>query len=244
MRLVALFPFIALSASAFAADGASVLTAMDAKMNAYADQKIVFEVANLKPGQKDTQSMGFTTHVKDGKTLTEFTAPGDIKGTKVLVLSHAQMYVWLPDYGKVRRVASHATEQGFMGTTLSQSDMATLAFSPLYDANLDAETDAAWDLTLTAKADAEVSYRTLKMTVDKKLSLPTKIAYVNGEGVVVKTEARSNYICEGAACTPGTLRMTDHSRNDAWTELTAVEVKFDSGLEDGLFTVRSLQTGG
>ena len=40
--------------------------------------------------------------LKAEKRLTEFTAPADMKGTKVLVLSPTQMYVYLPAFGKVR----------------------------------------------------------------------------------------------------------------------------------------------
>lgn len=35
------------------------------------------------------------------------------------------MYVYLPAFGKVRRIASHTKDQGFLGLTFSQDDMAT-----------------------------------------------------------------------------------------------------------------------
>lgn len=238
-----LFAALLLPLTALAEDAQAILGKVDDAISRFTDQEIHFEVQNLKPGAKNPQSMGFFTKVKGGKSYTEFTAPGDLKGTRVLLLDATKMWVYLPDFGKVRRVASHTTEQGFMGTTLTQQDMGVLAYAPIYAAKLNTEDDDTWTLDLTAKEGAEVMFKTLRMVIEKKRQLPLKTQFMNAEGEVIRTETRGEYICNGDTCTPGVMRMTDHARGDAWTEMRAVDVKLNTGISDDVFTPRTLQLG-
>lgn len=242
MRTLALVSAFLLSGSAFAGSGDDVLAKVETSLSSYEDQMIRFEVSNLKPGKSSPESMEFVTKVKGKKSYTEFLSPGDIKGTRVLSTSPTEMWVYLPEYNRVRRVASHATEQGFMGTTLTQQDMAPPAYSMMYEANLDSETDGEWLLTLKAKDGVNAAYKTLKMTVDKGKAVPTKIEYLNDKGEVARTETRADYTCEGGYCLFGSMKMVDHTRN-AWTELRPVEKKINIGLSDDIFTQRTLQIG-
>ena len=218
-------------------------------MASYEDQDIEFEINNLKPGKKDPETMSFRTLVAGAKSFTEFLAPGDLKGTRVLATSPTQMWVYLPEYGRVRRVASHSLEQGFMGTTLTQQDMAPPAYNEYFDASLDpdtAEDDTHHYLMLNAKDGVDVAYKKMRMAVQKDILMPTKIEYFNEKGEVVRTETRGDYTCDhdGAKyCLFGFLKMIDHTRGDAWTELRPIKVKLNTGLDDSKFTPRYLQTG-
>ena len=71
---------------------------------------------------KAERTMAMTVLLKGEKRFTEFSAPSDMKGTKVLVLSPSEVYAYLPAFGKVRRVASSASDQGFMGMAFSLDD--------------------------------------------------------------------------------------------------------------------------
>lgn len=222
--------------------GQRVLEQVDQATNRFQDQSIVFDVVNQEPGRKEpTRDMSFSTRVKGEKSMTEFLSPGDVKGTRILVLDRTQMYIYLPQFNKVRRIASHMTEQGFMGTAYMQADMATRYYAPLYDATLASETDTAWVLELTAKEGVETAYVRGRFTIEKARSLPTELAWMNAEGEVIKTETRSDYRCEGEICTPGRMRMTDHVRNGAWTELVMSSWQVNEGLSDDLFSTRELQ---
>jgi hypothetical protein len=69
-----------------------------------------YEITNKEPG-KDEGTLAMTVKLKGEKRYTEFSAPADMRGTKVLILSPTQMYVYLPSYGKVRRIANHTKDQ-------------------------------------------------------------------------------------------------------------------------------------
>jgi len=232
-----------MSASAFAGDAATIISEADEAMNRAKDQIIDWKVVNQEPGKSDPKIMAFTSTVQGGKALTSFSAPADLKGTRVLVLGRQQMYIYLPDYGKVRRVASHTTQQGFMGTTFSFDDMNTSKFGDIYDAKLVSEEGDKATLELISKGEAP--YAKAMVVIDTTMDHPLQMKYFNDKGQHVKTETRSKYDCNDAhnVCLPGVMRMEDHTRDGAWTELQRTSWELNTGVSDDVFTTRNLQLG-
>ena len=223
--------------------GDKVIAQMDEELNKPADLYFKYDVVHQEPGAAHPRTMQFTVEVKGDKNLTEFLAPADQKGTRVLVLSRHQMYVWLPQFNKIRRVASSSTEQGFMGTTFEYDDLSTPYYGKVYDGKIIEDAGDHQVIEATAKPDADVTYKKLHITVDKKMHVPTEIDFYNDRDVLARTETRKDYVCDEGVCVFTTMRMTDHTRNDVWTEVRMVEWKHDQGLSDSLFTVRALQSG-
>jgi hypothetical protein len=160
---------------------------------------------------------------------------------RILVRSVTQMYVYLPAYRKVRRVASHVRSQGFMGTTLSHDEISIVTYGPLFGAKLLSENDTHWTIQASLKDGKEFSYPKLEFDILKNVKQPSEIRYFNEKGVKVKTEHRSNYDCKGTICNPKKLRMVDNTRNGMWTEIICLDWKVNTGVKDSQFTVRSLQ---
>lgn len=226
--------------AAFADEGPGLLKRMDEAMARSDDMTFRYDVLNVEPGV-DPKLMKLRVWVKDVLRLTEFEAPGDMKGTRALVLGQDQMYIYLPAYKKVRRVSSSLSAGGFMGTTFSNEDISTTEYSPYYDASVTSEDDAGWTLTLTPKADAKLTYSKLEIVMSKKFQVPLEIKYFNKKGAHTKTETREGTSCEGEVCTAEVMTMVDHTRGDASTSLTRTEWEVNTGLDDSLFTTRSLQ---
>lgn len=239
------FAILLLAGSAHALTADEVVSNMDEAMNRAQDQIIEWEVVNQEPGKKDPKTMAFTSTVKGPKALTSFSAPADLKGTRVLILDRDQMYIFLPQYNKVRRVASHTTQQGFMGTTFSFDDMNAGRFGDVYDAKLDSEDGEVAHLTLTAKPDVKAPYPKAEVTVDLKMFHPLELKYFNDKGENIKTETRSKYDCndEANVCLGGVHKMEDLTRDGAWTELRRVGWELNTGVDDDVFTTRNLQRG-
>lgn len=237
-------PLALCAGSALADEGDDLLAKVDKAISNFTDQRIVFEVQNLKPGTSEPQGMRFKTVVKGGKTLTQFEAPGDVKGTRVLTTSSSQMWVFIPEFNKIRKIASHSLAQGFMGTTLSQQDMGTTSYGLDYDASLQTKDAASYTLDLLARDPSTVGYPHLRMTVDAAKNVPLKIEYLGEDGAVLRTQTRSDYDCiTPDYCMFGVMKMVDHTRGDAWTTLTPVSKDIDTGVDDAIFTPRTLQLG-
>lgn len=241
-RLSASLLLWTVSLTAWAGSGAEVLSTVD--KNANASSTLVAKVtATTTVAGKGDKELAFDLYVEGGKRRVEFRAPGDIKGTRVLVLSRKQMYVWLPAYNKIRRVASHVSDQGFMGTAFSDADMSTAVFAEVYDAELVGETDAVWSLKLSQLPEEKSPYAAIEMSVRKDLGLPSEIKYFNAKGQHVKTETRDNYVCEDGTCIPGTITMVDHARGGLSTTLAQEIQSINEALAPEVFSQRSLQRG-
>jgi outer membrane lipoprotein-sorting protein len=220
------------------AAGDQMLATIDAAMNKAKTLMFDYEIVNKEAG-KDERTMAMSVKLKGEKRFSEFTAPADMKGTKVLILSPTQMYVYLPAFGKVRRIASHTKDQGFLGLTFSQDDMATTSYSPLYTGAVTADSPAQATLTLTPKPGQEAPYAKIVVLVAKDHMVLSQLQYFNAEGKNVKTETRTGYSCEGDVCTPGELKMTDNIKGQ-WTKLVAKSRKVNAEISDDVFSQRNL----
>ena len=68
-----------------------------------------------------------TYRMSDDKQIMWFLQPANVKGSSYLRLSYDDrdddMWLYLPAFGKVRRIASHAKKGSFMGTDFTFEDM-------------------------------------------------------------------------------------------------------------------------
>jgi outer membrane lipoprotein-sorting protein len=230
---------LATSSARADAAGDKVLAAMDEAMNRAKSHYLEYDVTNQEPGKAETK-LALIVRMKGEKRLTQFTAPADMKGTKVLVLSSTQMYVYLPAFGKVRRIASGVSDQGFMGMTFSADDFQT-RYSDVYTANLASEDASVWRLVATPKAGQQTPYAKIEFTVAKDKTAPTEIKYFNAANTNVKTETRSNYTCQGNVCAATEDKMVDNTKGGAWTKMIRKTWKVNEALSDDLFTKRALE---
>ena len=199
-----------------------------------------YTMTTQEPG-KDPTDMVVRTNFSGQKQFTELLAPGDVKGTKVLHLSETEMYIYMPAYRKIRRIASHVNDQGFLGTTYSATDMNLTNYNQFFTATVASEDGGNLVLTLDPKPDARSPYGKMELTIDKSMNLPTRIKYFDEKGNHVKTETRTNYVCEGKVCLAKRQKMVDHTKNDKWSRLELTEYHVNPSLPDDMFSKRNLQ---
>lgn len=224
-------------------EAARIVADMDKAMTSTQDQYFVYQIVTQEPGKKKT-TLEFQVHIKgDSWRRLEFTAPGDVKGMRFLVRSLTQMYVYLPAYQRVRRVASHVRDQGFMGTAYAYDEMAIVTYGPVFDAELISQADDRWILKMKRKPGQDYRYAGLELEVDKKMHQPLVIRYYNDKWDLLKTETRTDWECQGSACRPREMKIIDHTRGDMWSKMVCQDWKINTGVKDSFFTVRSLQRG-
>lgn len=237
LSLGALAALVPGAASADAA-GDRLCAAMDAAMNRAKTHKFDYDIINHEPG-KSERTMAMKVLIKGEKRFTEFKAPADMKGTKVLIVSPSQMYVYLPAFKKVRRIASHTKDQGFLGLAFSQDDMATQAYGPTYEGKIAGSSATQTTLVLTPRAGKDTPYARIEVLVNKDKNLPAELKYFNAEGKNIKTETRTGYTCEADVCTPGELKMVDNTKGN-WTTLVRKGWKVNESISDSVFSQRNL----
>ncbi len=231
---------LGLSVPALADDaGSKALASAEASMNKAKTLYFEYEAKTTEAGKAD-KTVGLNVWIKGEKRKTEFTAPADLKGTKVLILSPTEMYVYLPAFGKVRRIASHTSDQSAFGMAYSQDELATQKYSGDYDAAQTSSSDKEVKITLTPKSGKTTTYGKIEMTIAKDHNVPTEIKYYNSDSKLVKTETRTGYTSESDVWTPGTLKMVDHTKN-LTTTFTRKKVKVNEAIADDVFSKRSLE---
>lgn len=216
----------------------AILDKADSQANGYQDQRFLMTMTIEGGGQKKVAKM--ETLQKGGeKRLVRFLAPGDVKGTTIL-MDGAAMYMYLPQFQKVRRIASHAASQGFMDSDFTNDDMGSVNFGKLYDAELAGTTDKHWKLKLKPKAGTQASVEFLELLVDKGNHVISQIDYFVG-GKAVKRQTRSGMkTFANNYSTPTVIMMEDLTKAHK-TTLVMEDVKINSGLSDSLFTKQALE---
>lgn len=243
-KLCSLAAFVlALVFSADARADNALLQKIDSELNKWKTLDYSYKIVTTKDGDDDSSVLSLRMRMQytgsHNKQLIEISEPADMKGTKVLTLAPTEMYIYLPAFKKIRRIASHVTEQGFLGTALSQRDLTLTRYADKYDASQKTEADGKITLTLKGKND-QAPYPKIVLVVDDKKLLPSSIKYFSDDDKHVKTETRTQYRCSKDYCTPGAMKIEDHAAG-VKSILYLKDYTINPKLEDSLFSKRSLK---
>jgi outer membrane lipoprotein-sorting protein len=199
-----------------------------------------FEIVDQEAG-KPERKLSMTFRVKGPKCQFEFTSPEDMKGTKALILGPAQAYIYLPAFGKVRRITSPTRDRGFLGLTFGIEDYFFNIFSDQYSAAVASESGDEAKLLLTPKPGQGAPYAKIEMTVSKDKGVATLLKLYDEKGILIKTETRSDYDIQGGILFPTQIRMADNTTEGRSSTMVRKSLKVNEDLSDDLFTKRELQ---
>ncbi|MFH1130299.1 MAG: outer membrane lipoprotein-sorting protein [Pseudomonadota bacterium] len=222
--------------------GEEVMKKLDAAQVRAEDQIILFEMVVNDPSGK-SRRVTMKVHNKGERRLVEFLAPGDVKGMKVLTLFRENMYVYLPAYRKIRRIANHARDQTIIGSDYTYDDMATATYGGLYTTKFLSEDKDHWKILATLKPGKTAPYEKIQFTINKGKKYPTELLFYNKKGAHVKTETRVNYDCKGEVCVAKIMKMVDHTRNNHWTTIELQNWEVNTGYSENVFSLRNLARG-
>ncbi len=249
MRRIKHFVFAALvftlarPAMAGGVSGATILAEVDRRAAVFADQSYrakmeVFEGGTLKKTLEFHASMRGLE-----QQLIVFDAPGDVAGMKVLMQDADTLHVYLPEFKKTRRVASHVRNQGFLGSEFTYEDMTQSSLSPFFNAEFQGKTGTETTLVLTPKKGVNVSHARLVVTIDAAQGGVTKMAYFEADGSQTREQIREAWQNVGGHNVPTRIRMKN-LRNGHETVVTRSDIVVNQGLEASVFSPRQLLRGG
>ena len=172
------------------------------------------------------------------KRITRFTAPASQAGIAVLSLPDDVMYLYMPAFGKERRIAAHVKNQKFAGTDFSYDDMEAIAYVDKYTGTLIKTDDNSYVLNLIPKS-GKSEYSKVIMKVDEADYYPTFVEYYDKGNKKIK-EASYTFKKIGPYWNSEIIVMTDLKKNHK-TRMELYDVKYDQNLSDDEFTVRKLK---
>lgn len=232
-----MFAFLSL---AFAADDAAALLArVDAANARGTDAHLVLQVAVTdRTGVASDRTLEIWQK-GSAKRLVRFTAPARLAGTGLLVPDADTVYLYLPAYGKPRRVIGEQRGDSFMGTDFSMEDLSRLSWSDDYTAVLGEVIGEVATLNLTPKDRAAHRDASVRISVRRADDLVSQVEHVDASGAVTRRLTLSDFRVEGNRPLAHKL-LVDDLVNAKHTAATVTLAEMDRGLTDDRFTLTEL----
>ena len=179
-RLLALaalcFPLLA-----SAIDGTELLKKVDRNLEPESYESYR-KLINVEPDGTNKEFVIYSVKKGKDQVATLFLSPTSDKGRTTLRQGD-NMWLYIPSVGKPMRITSL---QSVTGGVFNNADIMRLDYAVEYDVKAVEEAGETYLLDLKAKT-GDVAYDRLKMTVDKKLVLPTQIEAYASSGMLMKT---------------------------------------------------------
>jgi outer membrane lipoprotein-sorting protein len=189
-RKIILFPFILLMFVATAgsqdntvieADGNEILKIVDENL-----MPVSFEsyrkLINEEPDGSKKEFIFFTVKKGKDKVAMLYVSPASEKGRATLRIGD-NMWLYIPNVGKPIRITSI---QSVVGGVFNNADIMRLDYSVEYNATILEQNTREYVLHLKANSQT-VAYDKLKMWVDKKNIMVTKVECYTSTGTLIKT---------------------------------------------------------
>ncbi|MHC1778003.1 MAG: outer membrane lipoprotein-sorting protein [Lentimicrobium sp.] len=175
------------------------------------------------------------------KKIYRYTKPESQAGNATLSLPGNEMWLYMPAFGKPKKISVLAKNQAFTGTDFSYEDMVTTPYADRYLPFLEESGKDYYVLQLKPK-ETKPTYSKIIVRLNKTYGYPITMEYYNGNGKKFK-EARYRYEKIGKYWNAAEVVMKDLEKNHS-TKILISDVKFDQGLSDDLFTVEKLKSPG
>lgn len=229
-----LLPF----SSIFASEGEEILKLVEASISKDQSSTVKMILKNSSGGIKE-RVLSMKQKGSDLR-LIKFKNPADVKGVGFLVLSESEMYLYMPEFGKVRRIASHIKNESFMGTDFSYNDIGETKYSDDYTSELKSKNEKEIVLSLTPRDLSESDYSNLTMTISIENNYPVKLEYFDKKGEPWKVMTQKDIEKVSGYWIAKSVTMSDLKKKHS-TTMEISDLQLDTGLVDTDFTRRKLK---
>ncbi len=230
--------FLLIGMNAYAQDAQVILKEMDKVMYSPKDMTGKTTIILIdKKGKEKTREANIIQKGTD-RRIFRFTAPAAQAGIAVLSLPDDVMYMYMPAFGKERRISSSVKSQNFAGTDFSYDDMEAKPYSEKYTPKLISTEEAVFVLELVPLSKKS-KYSKLIVKIDKENYTPTTMDYYDRGGRKVK-EGTYTFVQVGEYWNAQEMSIMDLKKKHS-TKMLMSDVKYDQGFTDDEFTVRKLK---
>jgi outer membrane lipoprotein-sorting protein len=183
--------------------------------------------------------------MSDDKQIMWFKEPADVKGSSFLRLSYDErdddMWIYLPAFGKVRRIASHAKNGSFMGSDFTYEDMGDRKLDD-YEYTLLGEEEvdgrSCWIIENTPKPGVSTDYSKGIAWVWKQEFIVVKSDLYDKKGNLRK-QMSQNLVEQDGYWIYDKITMQNLKRK-GYTELILENIKLNTGVDENLFKSNQL----
>lgn len=181
VRIITLIIVLLFTSPAYAVDGNKILLEVDRNL-APESYELYRKLINIEPDGRKKEFVLFTVKKEKDKIASVFLSPASEKGRSTLRLGE-NMWLYIPNVGKPIRITSL---QSVVGGVFNNSDIMRLDYTEEYTVTKTEDLGEEYLLHLKAK-NKSVAYDQLKMWVNKKKVLPTRIECLTEASMLIKT---------------------------------------------------------
>ncbi|MCX7973041.1 MAG: outer membrane lipoprotein-sorting protein [Candidatus Aminicenantes bacterium] len=237
LLLLALWAVQVFPAQGLSAD--EILKRVDEVVNAPKDREARIKVIIIDSrGKQEIREM-LSYQKGSDRRLVKFTSPAEHRGIGFLSLPNEVMYLYLPAYGRTRRIASHVKNTKFAGTDFTYEDMEALRYSEKWSGQWLREEDGNYVLELRPKGETKTQYSKMVMWIRRENFYPAKVELYDRANRLSKLLSLDKVEKIGQYWVSRQMTMED-LKEKRKTILELEEIKFDVGLADEIFTERFL----
>jgi outer membrane lipoprotein-sorting protein len=216
-----------------------ILKKVDEVVNASKDRQARIKVIIIdSQGKQEIREMVNYQKGVD-RRLVKFTSPAEHKGIGFLSLPHEVMYLYLPAYGRTRRIASHVKNTKFAGTDFTYEDMEAVRYSEKWTGQWLKEEGGHYVIELQPRPETRTQYGKMVMWVRAENFYPARVELYDRANRLIKLLTLEKIEKIGPYWTSRQMTMED-LKEKRKTILELQEIKFDVGLSDDIFTERFL----
>lgn len=221
-----------------------ILVKVDECLNGPQDQTIRMKLMIIDKNGKEEVREIMMMQKGNHKRVGKFLSPADQKGIGFLSLPNNVFYIYLPAYKKTRRIASHIKNTRFAGTDFTYEDMEAQKYSDrwlptLLGQDKDINKKDIYKLELLPQKTTVTEYGKLMLSVSVDNFYPLVIEYYDKSGKLSKkmTSEKIEKVNGFWVATESTMEDFKSGRK---TKMILVDVKFNTGISDNIFTERYL----
>ncbi len=187
------------------------------------------------------------------KVLLKFDNPPELRGAAVLVLEKKpqnDMFMFLPELGKTRRITTQMVQGNMMGTDFSYEDfsrlqgmISSLSLERLPDEQI---VDRSVFVTLARPGDADSEYDRIRSAVDQETCVPLRVEFLtkgSDEPAKVLLSDPSKVTKEKTGWIPREIHMED-LRGGTSTSLQIEKLKVSTPIDAKFFSQSELERQG
>jgi len=227
--------FISIDLVAQSAD--ELLQKMDNIIFGAKDKQGVVKIILINRSGKEKVREATMMQKGSDKKVYRYTKPESQAGIATLSLPDGVMWLYMPAFGKPKKISLLAKSQAFTGTDFSYEDMATTPYAERYSPTLIETLDGSYLMELIPKSEKS-SYSKIIVTLDKENYYPSKMEYFD-RGKRKFKEATYEYQKIGNYWNARQVIMANLKKQHM-TKIILTDVVFDQGIADEEFTVEKL----
>jgi hypothetical protein len=224
-----------------ATEGARVLERVDRESTRAADVTATIDIVTVDADRTRTARKVKVWQKGTARRMVKILAPARLRGVGMLSLGSNRLYLYLPAFGRTRRIAGRDRGEPFMGSNFTQDDLTRMSYGSRFRAEVEAQSAETWTLRLDPLRPADEPFHHLELTVRKSDYQVVGIDCFDraGAGPVRRLRA-SDFRRHGSQLLAYKVVAEDlatHSRSTA----TLSDARLDSGLKKDIFTRRYLR---